>query len=161
MIYVTLGTQACDFSRFLRMIEELVNKCNITERIIAQTGYTKYTSKYIECFDFVPEDKYQEYIESADVVITHAGTGALFSAISKGKKVIAVARLSSYGEMINDHQIEIVRKLSEEGYILDGTYSLSEAWEQLSTFSPRPNDFICELPNTIANLLTKWGITEK
>jgi len=161
MIYVTLGTQACDFSRFLRMIEELVNKCNITERIIAQTGYTKYTSKYIECFDFVPEDKYQEYIESADVVITHAGTGALFSAINKGKKVIAVARLSSYGEMINDHQIEIVRKLSEEGYILDGTYSLSEAWEQLSSFSPRPNDFICELPSTIANLLTKWGITEK
>lgn len=161
MIYVTLGTQACDFSRCLRMIEELVNTCNITERIIAQTGYTKYTSKYMECFDFVPEDKYQEYIESADVVISHAGTGALFSTIKKGKKVIAVARLSSYGEMINDHQTEIVRKLSEEGYILDGTYSLVDAWEQLPSFNPRPDDFTCELPNKIVNLLTKWGITEK
>ena len=140
------------------MIEELVNKCNITERIIAQTGYTKYTSKYIECFDFVPEDKYQEYIESADVVITHAGTGALFSAINKGKKVIAVARLSSYGEMINDHQIEIVRKLSEEGYILDGTYSLSEAWDKLPDFNPRENDFKCDLPLQIGLVLEQWGI---
>lgn len=160
MIYITLGTQACDFTRCMKMVEDLIQACNIREQIVAQVGYTKYKSEHFECFEFVPEDKYQWYMKTADVVISHAGTGALFSAIKRGKKVIAVARLAKYGEMINDHQIEIVKKLSEDGYILDGTYSLPAAWEQLPYFNPRPNDFICDLPCKIDHLLAEWGITK-
>lgn len=161
MIYVTLGTQASDFSRCMRMVEELVIEANIKDIVVAQTGYTTYHPICMECFDFVTEDKYQELMENADVIISHAGTGALFSSIKKGKKVIAIARLAKYGEMINDHQLEIVRKLAGEGYILDGTYDLKEAWKKVPTFIPKKNDFYCRIDNRIEQLLSVWGISKK
>ena len=161
MIYVTLGTQACDFSRCMKMVEELVIQVNIKDRVVAQTGYTSYHPACVECFDFVPENQYQKLLEDADVVISHAGTGALFSSIKKGKKVIAVARLAKYGEMVNNHQTEIVRKLSGEGYILDGTYDMKAAWEKVSNFEPRKDDFHCEISNRIEQLLTNWGISKR
>ena len=63
--------------------------------------------------------------------------------------------------MINDHQTEIVSKLAKDGYILDGTYSLLAAWEKISDFTPRPNDFTCELPMQIKKTLDAWGINRK
>ncbi len=156
MIYITLGTQATDFSRLLRMVEKLIQEKHINEEVIAQTGYTTYKPQGVHCFDFVPEDKYQEYISRARVVVSHAGTGALFSSIKQGKKVIAVARLAKYGEMINDHQVEIVKKLSHEGYIIDGTNSLIEAWGKLDVFIPRNYDFGCTLTTEIEKQINKW-----
>lgn len=161
MIYITLGTQSRDFSRCLKMVEELIKERNLKDNIIAQVGATKYRPQGVECFEFVNENDYQKYVENADVIITHAGSGALFSCIKKGKKAIAVARLSEYGEMIDNHQTELVRKLSEEGYILDGTYSIIAAWDKLKNFTPRLNDFECSLPQNIDTLLYEWGIKQK
>ena len=156
MIFVTLGTQAKDFSRCLKMIETLINDKVINEPVIAQTGHTQYKPEGIKCVPFVTEEEYQKYISEARIVISHAGTGAIFSSIAQGKTVIAVARLSKYGEMVNDHQTEIVKKLSEGGYILDRTNSIIDAWRQLDTFTPRPCDFECTLPQEIGKLIDKW-----
>lgn len=158
MIYITLGTQACDFSRCMKLVEELIREVDIKDRLIAQTGYTSYHPEGVECFDFIPEEKYQELMAEADVVISHAGTGALFSSIKKGKKVIAVARLAKYGEMVNDHQTEIVQKLAGEGYILDGTNSVVDAWSKLESFIPRLSDFKCTIPERINEVLKGWGV---
>ena len=156
MIYVTLGTQPCDFSRCLKMIEEVVKVRSIEEKIVAQIGYTDYKPACMECFDFIPEDKYQKLISESRIVISHAGTGALFSSIKKGKKVIAVARLKKYGEMVNNHQQEIVNKLTKEGYILDGTDSLINAWDAIDTFNPRPFDFLNNIPEEVGKLIDRW-----
>lgn len=156
MIYVTLGTQPCDFSRCLRMIEELVKIRFIEEKIVAQIGYTNYKPSCMECYDFIPEVKYQELIYNARIIITHAGTGALFSSIKKGKRVIAVARLSRYGEMVNNHQLEITQKLSKDGYILDGTHSLVNAWDMIDNFVPRRFDFSNNIAENIDLQIKKW-----
>lgn len=161
MIYVTLGTQGKDFSRFLKMLEQLIDERSLKDEIIAQVGSTKYRPKGVNCFDFVEEADYQKYIQSADVIITHAGSGALFSSIKRRKKIIAVARLAQYGEMIDNHQTELVRKLSEEGYILDGTNSIIEAWDKLEDFTPRPADFECHIPERIEDILDEWEIKRK
>ena len=155
MIFVTLGTQAKDFSRLMKMVEDLVREYGIKD-VIAQTGHTQYIPQNVKCIPFVPVDQYEEYVSKADVIIAHAGTGALFSSIKKGKKVIAVARLAKYGEMVNDHQTEIVRKLAGEGCILDGTNSIIDVWKQLDTFSPRPCDFECTLPQEIGKQIDEW-----
>ena len=155
MIFITLGTQAKDFSRLMKMVEDLVREYGLKD-VIAQTGHTQYIPQNVKCIPFVPVDQYEEYVSKADVIIAHAGTGALFSSIKKGKKVIAVARLAKYGEMVNDHQTEIVHKLAVEGYILDGTNSIIDAWNQLDTFTPRPCDFECTLPQEIGKLIDEW-----
>lgn len=155
MIFVTLGTQAKDFSRLMEMVEILAYEYDIKD-IVAQVGHTTYKPANVKCFSFTTVEQYEEYVSNAEVVITHAGTGAIFSAIKKGKKVIAVARLKKYGEMINDHQVEIVRKLSSEGYILDGTYSVIEAWRKIDVFIPKPCDFESNLPEEIGKVIDQW-----
>ena len=156
MIFVPLGTQAMDFSRCLKMLDDMIDYYQITEQVIVQMGNSTYKSNHFEVFNFVPEAKFNEYISTASVIISHAGSGALFGAIKRGKKIIAVARLKKYHEMVNDHQTELTRKLSEEGYIIDGTFSLIEAWNKLQYFTPRPNDFECTIVDEIQMKLNEW-----
>ena len=158
MVFITLGTQGNQFPRCLKMVEELIDTLHPQHEFIAQVGDTKYESDKITILKFVPEDSFKEYIAKADVVITHAGSGALFSAIAQGKKAIAVARLHKYNEMANDHQTELVKKLTEEGYILDGTESVLDAWRKLDNFTPRSNDFKCKIANDIKKTLIEWDI---
>lgn len=158
MVFITLGTQGNQFPRCLKMVEELIDTLHPQHEFIAQVGDTKFESDKIKILKFVPEDSFKEYIAKADVVITHAGSGALFSAISQGKKAIAVARLQKYNEMANDHQTELVKKLTEEGYILDGTESVLDAWKKLDSFTPRSNDFKCEIANDIKKTLNEWDV---
>ena len=89
------------------------------EELVFQKGYTKYDDKKgVKAFEFLSLDDMEKYISSADLIVSHGGVGTIFSAIKKGKKVIAVPRLQKYGEHINDHQIEICEELESEGYIL-------------------------------------------
>lgn len=156
MVFITLGTQGNQFQRCLKMVEDLIDELHPNQEFIAQLGNTKYESDKIKCLDFVTEADFKELIGKADIVITHAGSGALFSAIKQGKKTIAVARLHKYKEMANDHQTELVRKLTEGGYILDGTNSIIDAWKRLEGFTPRACDFICSLPEEIEKLIDNW-----
>ena len=158
MVFITLGTQGNKFPRCLQMVEELINVLHPKYEFIAQLGNTDYTSDIIKCLDYVSENEFKEYITKADIIISHAGSGALFNAIQHGKKCIAVARLKKYNEMLNDHQTELVRKLSQEGHILDGTYSIVDAWKKLNDFKPRKNDFICQIPIEVIDLVSKWGV---
>lgn len=127
MVLISVGTQKQQFTRIFDLVKK--SKRLYKEKIIAQAGYTKYENKRIEMFDFIPLDEMEKYISEADLVIAHGGVGTIFSAIKKGKKVIAVPRLEKYGEHINDHQIEICEELEKEGYILyykDGIDNLDD-----------------------------------
>ncbi len=152
MIFVTVGTQDNHFVRLLKSVDELIYKCNIKEEVIAQIGCTKYTPIGFNAVDFISEVRFKELVLKSNLIISHAGSGALFNGIKLNKKIIAVARLKKYGEMINDHQLELVNKLSKEGYIIDGTYSLIEAYKKSKDFVPRINDF----ENSIIEDLDKY-----
>ena len=57
-------------------------------------------------------------ISNCDLLITHGGVGSILTGLKHGKKIIAVPRLSKYGEHNNDHQLQLVDKFSKEGYII-------------------------------------------
>ena len=67
-----------------------------------------------------------------------------------------MARLHDYNEMVDNHQAELVKKLSEEGYIIDGSKSLIEAWPKLENFTPRQNDFECKIIPVVDNWINTW-----
>lgn len=156
MIFVTVGTQPNGFIRCLNEVEQLIEKYNITEEIIAQIGNTDFKTDKFKIIRFTGENEFKEYIKNASVVITHAGSGAIFNSIKAGKKVIAMARLHDFNEMADNHQTELVKKLTEGGYIIDGTYSLIDAWPKLDGFIPRGNDFKCEIVNVLDKWITDW-----
>lgn len=156
MIFVTVGTQPNGFLRCLNEVEQLINKYNITEEVVAQIGNTDFQTTKFKTIPFTGENEFKEYIKNASVIITHAGSGAIFNSIKAGKKIIAMARLHDFNEMADNHQTELVKKLAEEGYIIDGTYSLIDAWPKLESFVPRKNDFKCEIVSVLDTWISNW-----
>lgn len=139
MIFVTLGTQDKSFSRLLKAIDKEIEKGTIKDKVVVQAGLTKYKSKNMEIFDLIPADKFDQYIEKSDLVITHGGAGSILTALKKNKKVIAAARLSKYKEHTNDHQKQIVKEFSDEGYILElnDFNKLGKLIEKSKKFKPK------------------------
>ena len=135
MTLVTLGTQHQEFTRLLDYIE----KSDLKGEIIVQAGYTKYESKRMKIFDFISYDEMEKYIDKSDLVITHAGTGSIVMPLKKDKKVIACARLSKFGEHVDDHQVELVDVFYSEGYILkvDEDTPLDEVLKNIKDFKPK------------------------
>lgn len=135
MVLVTLGTQKEQFNRLLDYIEN----SKIRDKIVVQAGHTKYQSKKMEIFDFIPYEEMEKYIKKADYVITHAGTGSILMPLKEGKKVIACARLSKYDEHVDDHQLQIVDVFKNENYLLElnENVNLDDLIEQLKNFNPK------------------------
>ena len=148
MTLVTLGTQHQEFTRLLDYIE----KSDLKGEIIVQAGYTKYESKRMKIFDFISYDEMEKYIDKCDLVITHAGTGSIVMPLKKDKKVIACARLSKFGEHVDDHQVELVDVFYSEGYILkiDEDTSLNEVLKNIKNFKPKK--FVSNTNKFIENL---------
>ena len=139
MILVMLGTQNNSFHRLLEEIDELVKKGIINDEIIVQAGYTKYNSKNMKILGLMSKEELEKYQEKADLIITHGGVGSIISSIEKGKKVIAVPRLHEYQEHVNNHQIEIVEKYSNENLIIGckQVSDLEKAIKKVKKFTPK------------------------
>ena len=113
MIFITLGSQKFQFNRLLKAVDEQVAEGRITDEIFAQIGASDYKPQCYPYKDFLNRDKFAEWTNKADIVITHGGTGAVIGAVKKGKKVIAVPRLAKYGEHVDDHQIQLIGQFKE------------------------------------------------
>lgn len=156
MIFVTVGTQPNGFLRCLKEVEKLIDTYHIEEEVVAQIGNTDFETTKFKTIPFTSVTEFDELISKASVVITHAGSGAIFGSIKAGKKIIAMARLHDFNEMADNHQTELIKKLSEGGYLIDGTYSLMNAWPKLEGFVPRENDFKCEIVPVLDKWIADW-----
>ena len=117
MIFITLGSQKFQFNRLLIEIDELVEGGKITEEVFAQTGYSDYKPKNYNYREFIDRVEFLEIMDKCDKLITHGGTGAIISAVKKGKKVIAIPRLSKFDEHVDDHQLQIVKQFKNMNFI--------------------------------------------
>lgn len=160
MIFVTLGTQDKSFIRLLQAVDALIESGVIKENVIAQTGFTNFSSHNIKIFDYVPMDMFSKYIEECSILITHGGVGSILAGCMAKKKVIAVARKKKYDEHENDHQMQIVKEFDQRGYIIGclDVSDLAAAYKKVQEFTPveyqSNNSKICEL---IVNFIEKNG----
>jgi hypothetical protein len=61
---------------------------------------------------------FEEEIDQADVVISHAGVGSLHTALRAGHTPIVFARRARVGEHVNDHQVELVEAFAARSRVL-------------------------------------------
>ena len=135
MIFITLGSQKFQFNRLLTAVDGLVENRKIKEEVFGQIGNSDYIPENFESRRFLDHKEFECMMNRADVVITHGGTGAIMSAIKKGKKVIAIPRLAKYGEHVDDHQIEIVGEFKNLDLICEcnDIENLSDALDKVTT----------------------------
>lgn len=118
MIFVTVGTQPQPFKRLFEQLEELISNGIIEEEVVAQVGTNVLQQSRIQTFNYLPLQEMHKYMASADLIISHGGTGSIIPALKMGKKVIGIPRLSKYGEHVNDHQVDLITVLARERFII-------------------------------------------
>lgn len=116
--FVTVGTLPNDFSRLLKKIDELIEQNIIDGKVFAQKGHSKYVPENYEFTDFLNSTEFEDAVKKSEVVITHGGVGSLMTALKFGKKVVAVPRYKRFGEIDDDHQLDITQELERQGKII-------------------------------------------
>lgn len=139
MIFVTLGTQDKPFTRLLEAIQKQIDAGVIKDKVIVQAGYTKFESDDMKIYELINMDEFDKLIKECDILITHGGVGNILTGLKYNKKIIAAARLEKYGEHTNDHQLQIVDKFADEGYILklSDFDKLDDTLENIVNFKPK------------------------
>ncbi|WP_028351403.1 glycosyltransferase [Bradyrhizobium murdochi] len=116
MIFATVGTQG-QFDRLIRTIDEWAGAHGRTD-VFAQTGPSDYHSKHIRAERFIDPTEFRKRVESASLVISHAGMGSIITALELGKRIIVMPRRASLGEHRNDHQLATAKRFAEQGCIM-------------------------------------------
>lgn len=139
MILVTLGTQDKSFKRLLDAIQKQIDLGNIKDRVVVQAGCTKYKSSNMEIFDLIDRDKFASLIKECDLLITHGGVGSILTGLKNNKKIIVAPRLKEYKEHTNNHQLQIMEKFEQSGYIIPlyDFDSLDKALKEAVKFKPK------------------------
>jgi UDP-N-acetylglucosamine transferase subunit ALG13 len=120
MIFVTVGTNEAPFDRLIRVFEEGVPAAGdraADEEVLLQHGASLLRPSGATCVDFLPFDDLVEAIRRARVVVMHAGVGSIMTALANGKRPVVVPRLRRYGEAVDDHQLDLGRRLHESGLV--------------------------------------------
>ena len=156
MILVTLGTQDKTFGRLLEAIQAQIDQGNIKDRIVVQAGSTKFESKDMEIFDLIDRENFSSMIAECDLLITHGGVGSIINGLKNNKKIIAAPRLEKYNEHTNDHQLQIIEKFSDSGFILPlyDFDTLGTLINSIDSFTPKKYTSNTEnMVNLIANYI--------
>ncbi len=139
MIFVTVGTQDVPFDRLLNAVEKQIKKGIIKEEVIVQSGCSKYKSDKMKITNYMDNDEFKKNIKKANIIISHGGVGTIIDSLNANKIVIACPRLEKYKEAVNDHQLQIINKFSNDGYIipLKDPNKLGQALEEAKIFRPK------------------------
>lgn len=142
MIFVTTGTQE-PFDRLIRSVDQFAPNWN-GEKVIAQAGAGEYKPENIEFRSYLSPVEYAEIFDKSRLIIAHAGTGTILSALINRKPILVLPRQASLGEHRNDHQIGTAKKFSDLGYV-----TVADDAEDLHRILARTNDYDFLLPSKL------------
>lgn len=111
MIFLCVGTQLA-FDRLVRIVDDWAFEVDRTD-VVGQIGVTHYLPRRIQSHAFISPTEFKTLQSRADVVISHAGMGAIFGALELGKPLIIMPRDHSLGEHRNGHQLATAKKFSK------------------------------------------------
>jgi UDP-N-acetylglucosamine transferase subunit ALG13 len=115
MIFVTAGTQL-PFDRLLKAADQMASEF-IDVEFVVQALNTTYSPKNLKVLDFLAPADFDNYLDSAKLIISHAGMGTIINAMVKQKPIIVMPRLFKYNEHRNEHQLGTARKMDNLGYV--------------------------------------------
>ncbi|GAB2190228.1 glycosyltransferase [Sessilibacter sp. MAH2] len=140
MIFVTSGSML-PFDRLFKTIDKAVADGIITDTVFGQIGEGKYTPQHFKYERFVDKNDFDRYVLEANLVIGHAGIGVITQALDSKTPLLVMARLSEFGEHVNDHQVSTANKFEELGHVLSfDENNLTEKLQKVTSFIPKPRN---------------------
>ena len=113
MIFVTVGTHEQQFDRLVKYIDELKKNEIIRDDVIIQTGYSTIKPEYCIWSRFFPYSDMTQYIQKAQIIVTHGGPSSFIPVLQAGKIAVIVPRHKRFKEHVNDHQLDFCRIIAQ------------------------------------------------
>ena len=121
MIFSSFGNVPFSFERLAKALDLYAKETG--EKVIIQTGYTRYNFCYVEHYAFLNHEQMLDYINDSDLCVLQGGWGTISECIFAGKRIIAVPRIM--GKEHNHPQEEIVKMLEGKGCLI-GCYDIAD-----------------------------------
>ena len=168
MIFVTVGTHEQQFDRLVKCVDDLKAKDIISDDVVIQTGFCTYEPRHCTYKNLFPYKDMAVNIEKARIVITHGGPSSFIAPLQMGKIPIVMPRQKSFGEHVNDHQLDFCKAVSERF----GNIIVAETEEELCNAVLNYDDIVKTMPKSVesnnakfnknfeeiaASLLRGWG----
>jgi UDP-N-acetylglucosamine transferase subunit ALG13 len=166
VIFVTVGNATTGFRRLLEVIDQLAEAGAFgSDNVFIQSGNNPdFKPRYCEHETFITMELFCKWIEEATMVISHGGAGTLMHVLRTGKVPIVMPRRKHYGELVDDHQYDLVRSLAFEGRVIPAyeTNDLPGAIELARSVSstylpPSPSRMILFVSNAVGELIGDQG----
>ena len=132
MIFATVGSHPTyRFERFLNALEALPEG-----ELVVQHGPGEPPANATEAAPWMTFAEIVDHMERAEHVVSHAGAGTILCAARAGQIPIVFPRLQRFEETVDDHQLELARRLAEDGRVVV-VESSAELAAGVATAAPR------------------------
>jgi UDP-N-acetylglucosamine transferase subunit ALG13 len=157
MIFVSVGTNEARFDRLLRAVAELP----LDEELIVQHGHSARIERDgAELVDFFSFEEMVATILRARVVVTHAGVGSVMVSLANGKCPVVVPRRKSFGEAVDDHQLQLGRRFAAAGLVTlveapDGLAAALAGEQQPAAIVPSASSLAADLTSFLEHAIPR------
>ncbi len=128
MIFVAVGTQF-PFDRLIRCVDEWAQEHGAA--VHAQIAGGEYVPQHANWDRFMTTDAFNDQLNAAELIISHAGMGNIITALEQNKPIIVMNRQHKLGEHRNDHQADGLAWMSK----LPGVYTATQCSEMQALLS--------------------------
>jgi UDP-N-acetylglucosamine transferase subunit ALG13 len=116
VIFVTVGTQL-PFERLVSAMDRWSGGRTPRPDVLAQVGGGRLDYPNLRCVRSLDAAAYAEAIAGARLLVAHAGTGSILTALDCGVSVIIMPRDDRLNEHRDDHQMQTARQLERMGLV--------------------------------------------
>jgi UDP-N-acetylglucosamine transferase subunit ALG13 len=116
VIFVTVGTQL-PFERLVAAVDKWCGTRSPRPNVLAQVGAGRLDYENLRCIRTLDGAQYASAIADAELIVAHAGTGSILTALDHGIPMIMMPRDDRRGEHRDDHQIQTARQLEKMGLV--------------------------------------------
>jgi len=104
------------FDRLIRTVDRWATEQGRSD-VFAQIGTSEYRPKAMRWTRFLEPEEFKRHYEAAKVIVAHAGTGSILTALQLGKPILVMPRRAALLETRNDHQVATAQEFSRLGKI--------------------------------------------
>ena len=117
-VFIQCGTQSISFARLWEFAVRM-DKADVYRVFFQGYDFTNNLGKStgLAGSQFLHKLEYQKLILESDIVICHAGSGAIFDSIRNGHKPYVLPRLQKFKEHNDDHQLDLYEKCKSANII--------------------------------------------
>lgn len=105
------------FDRLVKTVDQWASDHG-REDVFAQIGQTDYRPSRIQWTRFLDPGEFKRRYEAARVIVAHAGTGSIITALQLGKPILIMPRRASLRETRNDHQVATAEQFRHFGSVV-------------------------------------------